>query len=224
MSSFTFLVSWLVDWAQRGMLAGTSTDMAYPASWPQGSQTSSKVTQGDQSECSKRLGSSCKAFLWPGLGSPRISFLPHSIGQASHWGQLRFKGNGIRLHLLIGTIAKNMRPSSFYNATLSWDLGKQSPWSRSRASGTPTLWNATFDFSLSPPSVVGIILVCFFSSGYSRTLHHIHGVDQVPWKAFGAHAYGLSRAIWQADCFSWPAQYFFCGTAQDQAARMVLTC
>lgn len=35
MSSFTFLVSWLADWAQLGMLAGASTDMAYPASRPQ---------------------------------------------------------------------------------------------------------------------------------------------------------------------------------------------
>lgn len=74
MSSFTFLVSWLVDWAQRGMLVGTSIDMACPASWPQGSQTSSKMTQGYQKECSKRLDSSCKVFYDLALEIPGFHF------------------------------------------------------------------------------------------------------------------------------------------------------
>lgn len=62
MSSFTFLVSWLVDWAQRGMLAGTSTDVANPASWPQGSQISSKVTRRPE-RVFQEVGQQLQSFL-----------------------------------------------------------------------------------------------------------------------------------------------------------------
>lgn len=147
----------------------------------------------------QEAGQKLQGFLRPGLGNPRILLLPHSIGQANHKDQLRFKRNGIRIHLLMGAVAKNMRSSLFYHTILSSDLGKQSPWPGSWASGGPILSKFLkhyFLIFLSPPfggwhCPTLFLLFRVLSNLPPHTLGRPNAL-----KSFRAHACELSQSSW----------------------------
>lgn len=66
--------------------------------------------------CPKRSRWNLQGLLRPNLGNIGKILLPHSAGQASYYGQVNmdptFKGKGIRFHLSVEGVVKNMKPSS----------------------------------------------------------------------------------------------------------------
>ena len=70
------------------------------------------ATQNSQRMCSKRSRWKLQDLLRPNLGNTRKILLPHSTGQGNYYGQPTFEVKGIRFHLSVESMVKNVRPSS----------------------------------------------------------------------------------------------------------------
>lgn len=90
------------------------------------SQCGSWVLRHPRNECSKRFRQTLSGFCWPSLGSPRTSFLPHSISSA-----ITNVGLDSRFHLLQWGAVCWRRPSQRLSVTpVNNSLGSagKSPW------------------------------------------------------------------------------------------------
>lgn len=102
LESFLKLRSVGCSWSHPGFQNGLLTWLAVPVGCLRSALLwRLHVTSGPHSMVvgSKRRRQKLQGFLPPSLRSPRISPLLHSISQASHCGQPRFKGRELRLYL-----------------------------------------------------------------------------------------------------------------------------